>query len=213
MDTGTHLRLVNAPTGQNGGDSDIAALRAGDTETIERVIEGLLPKVRSWLHRLLGPDSDLDDAVQDALVEITRALPRFEGRASISTLAHKITVRVAYRYFGKRKKRRSESPLETAAESEPIDALNPEDRASDRQQLARLYRVLDKLPKKRRTAFLLCAVEGLSPTEAAKLEGVSAVAMRSRLMHARSEVLRRLPNEYLTHASSATSTTIIGVES
>ena len=39
----------------------------------------LLPKVRRWLHRLLGPGAALDDVTQDALIEIARALPRFRG--------------------------------------------------------------------------------------------------------------------------------------
>jgi RNA polymerase sigma-70 factor (ECF subfamily) len=143
--------------------------------------------------RLLGPSGDHDDASQEALIEIARALPQFEGRASVETLAHKITVRVAYRHFG----RRRESPLELVPP--PADTVDPESRAASREALRRLYRCLDRLPEKRRVAFVLCAVEGLSPTEAAEVEGTSSLAMRSRLMHAREEIARRLgPDPYFT---------------
>jgi RNA polymerase sigma-70 factor (ECF subfamily) len=159
---------------------------------VERALVELLPRVRRWLCRLLGPGAELDDATQDTLTELAKAFRQFEGRASLSTLAYRVTIRTAYRHMGRRARRR-EASLELVPD--PIDAVDPESRAIHRQTLRSLYRVLDRLPKKRRVAFVLCAVEGLDPSEAAELEGVSAVAMRSRLMHARSEVLRRMSSD------------------
>ena len=182
--TAARLSLVGRPM----PDPRLEAVRAGDAAVIEEVLTELLPRVRAWLFRLLGPRADVDDATQDALAEIAGALPRFEGRASFSTLAHRITVRVAYRYFGTKKRR--ETSLSLVAP--PPDEIDPESRAMHREALSRLYRCLDRLPKKRRIAFVLCCVEGLTPQEAAEVAGVSAVAMRSRLMHARAEVARRL---------------------
>ena len=170
-------------------DPRLDAVRSGDARAIEEVLRELLPRVRGWLHRLLGPRSDLDDATQDALSELASALPRFEGRASFATLAHRITVRTAYRYF----RRAQETSLSLVAP--PVDELDPESRAMQREALARLYRCLDRLPEKRRVAFVLCCVEGLSPSEAAEIEGTSGVTMRSRLMHARAEVARRLSSD------------------
>jgi len=172
-------------------DPRIDALRARDRRTIEEVLGELLPKVRRWLHHLLGPRDDLDDAVQDALSEIASALPRYEGRASLATLARRITVRVAYRYFGKRRV----GEVSLSLVPPPPESLDPESRILGREALLRLYRCLERLPRKRRMAFVLCAVEGMSPTEAAEIEGVSPLAMRSRLMHARNEVARRLASD------------------
>ncbi|MEM9192317.1 MAG: RNA polymerase sigma factor [Myxococcota bacterium] len=169
-----------------GPDERLRLLQAGDRKAISDAVRELFPTIRNWLHRLLGPSADLDDATQDALTEFAKALPRFEGRSSLKTLAHRITVRVAYRYFRKS----SDKSLELVPP--PPDKVDPESRVMGREALKRLYRCLDRMPKKRRVAFVLCAIEGLSPAEAAKIEGVSAVAMRSRLMHARAEISRRL---------------------
>ncbi len=169
-------------------DARMEALRARDQVVLGQVLRELLPRVRAWTFRLLGPRADLDDAVQDALTEIAGSLHRYEGRASLATLAHKITVRVAYRYFGKRAQR--EMSLELVAP--PPEEIDPESRAMSREALKRLYRCLDRLPEKRRVAFVLCCVEGLTPTEAAELEGVKSDVMRSRLMNARAEIARRL---------------------
>ena len=171
------------------GDELLRALQRGDARAIERTLRLLLPKVRGWLFRLLGPREYLDDAVQDALVELARALPRYEARGSLEGLARTITVRTAYRYFGRRA-----TPIVDEANT-ASDGADPEARFAGRQALTRVHAVLQRLPENRRVAFFLCAVEGLTPTEAAEIEGITAVAMRSRVFHARSEVARMLADD------------------
>lgn len=158
---------------------------AGEPLDVEDTLTELVPIVRRWMWRLLGPRPDFDDAVQDALVELARALPRFEGRSSVTTYAHPIVVRTAYRYMGSRE-----------APAADVDRLrsgdDPERRAAQRQQLERLHRVLSRLPDKQRVAFVLCAVERVSHARAAELEGVSIETLRARLKRARAELARRL---------------------
>lgn len=162
-------------------------VRVDDGAELSRTLLALLPRVRGWLYRLLGPRASLDDATQEALIELAQALRSYEGRSSVETFAHRITLRVAYRHF---KRPRPEIPFdpETSVSSLP----SPDVALSDRQGLDRLYRCIDKLPEKRRTAFVLCAIEGLSPQEAAELVGTSPGSMRSRLLHAREELARLL---------------------
>ena len=165
-------------------------LRAAEPRALQAALRILLPDVRRWLQRQLGQRPDLDDATQDALLALAEALPRFEGRSAVRTFAHRITLRVAYRYFGKRKR---DEGLQLV--TPPPDEIDPESRAMDREALRRLYRCLDRLPPKRRVAFVLCCVEGLAPSEAAEVAGCSANAMRTRLSHARAEVARRLSGD------------------
>jgi RNA polymerase sigma-70 factor (ECF subfamily) len=164
--------------------------RAGDPDALSETLRDLLPHVRRWLVRLLGRTPDLDDATQEALTEIARFLPRFEGRSTLETAARKITMRVAYRYFG--------SSKEVALESVPelVDpASGAPARLAAREALARLQRCLRKLPAKRRAAFVLCAIEGLTPSEAAEVAGTTAIAMRCRLLWARREIARMLQHD------------------
>lgn len=177
------------------GPRAIEAIELGEGPLeLERALALLLPEVRRWLHRLIGPGADLDDATQDALIAIARALPRFEGRSSLRTFAYRITVRVAYRALEQRRARNQrEASLELVAP--PADELDPESRAVHREALRRLHRVLDRLPPKRRIAFVLCAIEGFEPSEAAEIAGTSSLLLRSRLFHARREIERRLAHD------------------
>lgn len=170
--------------------SQLALLRAGDPDATRDTLRALLPHVRRWLYRLLGRSPDLDDATQDALAEIAGFLPRFEGRSKLETAAHQITVRVAYRYFS----RTRDVSLEVVPELVDVSA-GTESRMMAREALARLHRCLNRMPAKRRIAFVLCAIDGLSPSEAAVVAGTTALAMRCRLMYARREIARMLAGD------------------
>jgi RNA polymerase sigma-70 factor (ECF subfamily) len=170
--------------------NQLAMLRARDPDLTRDTLRELLPHVRKWLYRLLGRSPDLDDATQDALAEIAAFLPRFEGRSKLTTAAHQITVRVAYRYFAKTK----EVSLEVVPELVDV-STGVESRMMAREALARLHRCLARMPAKRRIAFVLCAIDGLSPTEAARIAGTSALAMRGRLLFARREIARMLKHD------------------
>jgi RNA polymerase sigma-70 factor (ECF subfamily) len=161
-----------------------------DRERIEAWLVELVPVVRRWLHRMLGPGPDFDDAVQEALVELARALRRFEGRAALTTYAHPVVLRTGYRFIARRKARRRE---DDDAVLEHVDAgEDVESRAHRRRQIERLHAVLDELADGQRMAFVLCAVERMSHEEAAALEGVSLETLRKRLVRARQELARRL---------------------
>jgi RNA polymerase sigma factor (sigma-70 family) len=169
----------------------IERLRARDRFLVETVLRELLPRVRGWTVRLLGPHPDLEDALQDALSEVASALHRYEGRGSLTGLAHRITVRSAYRYF----RRRAPWSRELLELCEADGGASPEEEVASRELVERLYEHLERLTPSRRTAFVLCAFEGLAPHEAAELEGVSAVAMRGRYFHAREELARAVRDD------------------
>jgi RNA polymerase sigma-70 factor (ECF subfamily) len=162
-------------------------IRVDERAELERALLSLLPRVRLWLYRLLGPRGPIDDATQDTLLALASALRRYQGRASLQTFAHRITLRVAYRYYAKREASEPRDP-----DGQPSTLPTPEAEIARDQVLEKLHRCLAKLPARRRTAFVLCAIEGLSPHEAAEIEGTSAGSMRARYMHAREELSRML---------------------
>jgi RNA polymerase sigma-70 factor (ECF subfamily) len=171
----------------NAHESTRLGARVDTRAELERALLQLMPSVRNLLFRMLGPRHDLDDATQDALIELASALPSFAGESSLVTFARTITVRVGYRYFKRRAPHVELDPELQAAASQQPDA-----ELAQRRALVRLHRCLAKLPDKRRAAFVLCGIEGLSAEEAARLLGVRPGSMRSRYMHAREELKRLL---------------------
>ena len=181
------LRRLDMPV--EDPPDQLERLRAGDPDAIRDALREVMPAVRRHLYRLLGPSADIDDATQDVLTKLARFLPRFEGRAKLDTVAYRITVRVAYDYF----KPAREVSLEVVPD--PVDPDDLESRVMAREALARLHRCISKLGAKRRIAFVLCAIDELTPTEAARVAGTTALAIRCRLLYARRELARMLEDD------------------
>ncbi|MEM6956586.1 MAG: RNA polymerase sigma factor, partial [Myxococcota bacterium] len=152
-------------------------------------LRAIVPRAERWVARELGPFVDYEDALQEGLIALALAYERFDGRSSFETYAYRIIVRAARRH------RRSMRPAPLEALPPEPSRVDPEGTMMNQQALRALYRALDRLPEKRRTAFVLCAIEGLSAFEAAEREGTRASTMRSRLRHARREIARLLSHD------------------
>jgi RNA polymerase sigma factor (sigma-70 family) len=81
------------------------------------------------------------------------------------------------------KKRRSEM-----ADEPTSPTAGPERDAVAQEQLRRVRSSLEKISTKKRVAFLLWALEGLSPEEIAKMTESSVSATRSRIYYAQKEL-------------------------
>lgn len=173
-------------------DARLPGLRAGDAAVIEAVLVELLPQVRRWVYRRLGPDMAVDDVTQEALTEIARALPRFEGHCSVAAYAYRITAHAVARALRKRSAQRGALAQARPVLERDADTRDPERSAAERQALRVVLACLARLPAKRREVFTLCELEGATPEQAAELLGTTPNAVRSLLMHARRELDRRL---------------------
>ena len=183
---------MSEPAEQNEGETTtelVERSRAGDEPALDRLLRRLVPSIRRWLHRLLGPRPSLDDATQDVLIALARGVDGFRGDASFETYCYRICIRVAHRHL------RRERPRPTLSLVPVHDRVDPESRAIARERLSRLYEALDQLEPDARLAFVLCAIEGRSPAKAAAICEVPAGTLRVRLHRARREVerLRDLP--------------------
>ncbi len=171
----------------------IATTDSSSRDAIANALHELAPDVQRWCARHLGPRSDLEDAVQEALIAVADALTRFRNESSMRTYAYRIVLRSAYRYRTQHREAQRSQQLHVALD---VDNMTPESLAMERESVRRLYAALDSLTELRRNAFVLCAIEQMPHDEAAAIEDVSIDTLRARLQHARSdltEVLKRDP--------------------
>jgi RNA polymerase sigma-70 factor, ECF subfamily len=167
-----------------------ARARAGDPKALEQIAKSELERVERLLLKLLGPRKDLDDLIQTVFLEAFKALPRFRGESKLSTFIGGITVRVARRAMRPSAwwRRRGPMPADPADESY---ASGPEGRVAANEQIARVRKALERISPKKTTAFLLWALEGMSPEEIAQMTGTSLSATRSRIYYAQKELKER----------------------
>ena len=161
---------------------------SGDRAAQRRLFDQHRGRVHAILFRLIGSNRDMEDLVQEAFIEIFRSLSRFRGEAKLGTWIDRITTRVAYAYF--KRKRPASVNLESVPEIPAHDA-NAERRVLAREAARRLYAVLDRVESKQRVAFALHVIDGRSLREVAAMMDSSLVATKSRVWRARREVNRR----------------------
>ena len=191
-----------APTGPDVG-APAASTREHDLELARRAAAGdraaqraLFLAQRAHVHRalfrILGSNRDLEDLVQDAFIEILRALPSYRGDSTLRRWCQTIAVRVAYLAIGRRR-----APAVDLALVEDTVAGGPDlaRHAQAREAARRLYAALDRVEAKQRIAFALAVIDGNSLAEVAALTDSTVFAVKTRVWRARRELARRAHND------------------
>ncbi len=156
----------------------------GDERSQREFIDAHIDYIHRILVRIVGPDSAVEDLVQDALIQVLRSLRTFRGEATLRTWMARITVRVAYAHL--RQSRVQTVPLELV----PDVAVDPRSEAqfAARKASRRLYALLDEMEPKQRVAFVLHAIDGRTVREVAKMTDSNVIATKSRIRRTKSKL-------------------------
>jgi len=174
-----------------------ADVDASDPELLfDHLYETYEPMVERWVRRLAGPSSEVEDLVHDVFVVALRRRGEFRGEAKVSTWLFRIAELVVRKRRFRRKLRQCLDVLHRSHEIALVPpSPTPLEVVEQRQQAARLYAALDRLPEKYRTAVILCDIESVGAEEAGQLLGLTANAVWVRVHRGRAMLL-----EQLTHS-------------
>ncbi|MEZ4364798.1 MAG: RNA polymerase sigma factor [Kofleriaceae bacterium] len=189
------------PPGQPDARADVDDLtlrraQRGDALALRRLLETHLGTLHALVWRLAGPArrADVDDLVQDSLIRIVGALPRFDpaGPARLSTWMLTIATRVVLNA--------ARRPLPGALPDEDAGGdpdLLPSAQLERRQLGAALAAAVAALPADQRAVLVLRDYHDLDYTEIAAALELELGTVKSRLCRARqavrAELERRLP--------------------
>ena len=125
-------------------DELVRRVAAGDRAAFEAIYRRHATMVFGLLTRLVGPDRDREDLLQDTFVRLHPALARFRGDCALTSLIFQIGTRVAIDHL----RRRSRRPL--ALDDYDLDAevdprATPEEQAQRRDELTAALAMLAKL--------------------------------------------------------------------
>ncbi len=177
-----------------------AACALTDEEIVARVLKGqrdlfeaLMRRYNQRLFRMVRaivrPDSDAEDALQEAYLSAYRRLDTFQGRSSLFTWLARIAMRAA---AARRRKQRSAEELLERVARRPMeaeeDALDPERDAVARETSERIERAIDGLSETYRTVVVLRLVERMSTAEVAEALDLTEETVRVRLHRGREQL-------------------------
>jgi len=164
-----------------------------DVLAFEQVYREHSGRVAGAVRSVLGPDGEMEDVLQNAFIEINRALPSFRGQSKLSTWVYRIAVNVALQHIRRKQRRRWLSfGLSEDSAHDLRSSYDSEERLESRQALKRVYKIVNKLSEKKRTAWVLYEMEGMSPAEISEVLELPLNTVRSRILSARREILNAL---------------------
>lgn len=133
--------------------------------------------------RILGSETEAEDAVQDAFLQCWRHAARFDPqRAKLTTWLYRIVINQCL--DRKRKGRHAVLPLDAAGDP-PDPAPRPDQAAAQASDARVVQAALNGLPPRQRAAVMLVYYEGLSNREAAAAMDVGVKGFESLLTRAR----------------------------
>ena len=183
MDRGCELELVRR-------------LKHGDTAAFDVVYDEFNARLFNFLARL----SRSRDRAEDLLEETWLRLVTNAGRLQPDTRLGPWLFTVARNLYVShcRSRMLEESNVGDGIGLWPTaHSISPFDQTAANQLEERIETALASLPPTYREVLLLVAIEGLEPSEAAQICGVSGATMRQRLKRARDLLARRLADRRL----------------
>jgi RNA polymerase sigma-70 factor, ECF subfamily len=165
-------------------DADLVSrAQAGRLDAFEELVRRHRLGAYRVALRMLGDESEAEDATQDAFVQAWRNLDRFRADAAFSTWMYRI---VTNRCLNMLRARRRTEPL---PEDREAPASRPDRIAEGRWQVEQLQRAIGRLTPEQRAPLVLRELQGCSYEEIAEVLGLSISAVKSRLHRARLELL------------------------
>lgn len=172
-------------------EQQLDALRSGRPGAWLGFYDAYAPYVLSVLRKVLGPDRELEDLLQDVFARALEGVGRVKDASKLKPWLRGLTVFTA-RETLRRRKWRSWLPLGDPDDDDGSIAWPATtDALEERLLLRKVKRLLDGLRVDDRLAFTLRHFEGLELTEVAATLGMSLSTAKRRLARAEGEFQRR----------------------
>ena len=172
----------------------IVAAQTGDRAAYAKLVDAYWDRLYRWLFRMARDRHRAEDLTQETFLKALAALGSFRPgsnfRAWLFRIGHNNFVNL------KRGEKRATLSLPddpTQAEGTP----GPQETASGREVLGRVWKAVAELPPDFRAALLLRAEEGLSFREVAAILGTTEETARWRVFKARQKLVKVLPADLL----------------
>jgi RNA polymerase sigma-70 factor (ECF subfamily) len=153
--------------------------------TLAEAYRGYCQTVARWVWHLGGPDVEVEDAVQEIFLVVSRQIARFRGDAHFSSWLYAITRKVVANHRRRHRWRFWRDKNPGTLDLLPSPGLDPCAQLEQQQARLQFYRVLDHLPEKYRTVLVMFELEDMSTREIANISHVKLNTVKVQLHRAR----------------------------
>ncbi len=168
--------MPSAPTAGQG-KTTVARLRSGDREAAEELFSACYPRLAGWCRRLVDDDETAHEIASEAF---TRLLARWSKVDSPQSYLYMIATNLVRDHWRKTSRERRAIKTFTAAV--------PEEPAWHQSEDVDVRALIEDLPPKLRSAFLLHYYAGFGLKEVAVMLGRPEGTVKADLHHARAKL-------------------------
>lgn len=182
-----------------------------DSIVIEQILNGnknrfeiIMRRYNQRLFRIsrsyINDEEEVEDILQASYVKAYENLHTFESRSMLSTWLTRIVINETLGRLNKKNKYRYIDPRDeeetNKLNSLPSLNLNPEEEASNNELKEALEKVIDNLPLKYRTVFVMREIEKMSISETSECLKLTEANVKVRLNRAKEMLRENLINVY-----------------
>lgn len=163
----------------------IQKAQKGDLRAFEQLAEQYHSKIYNICLGIMGNSHDAEDAAQNALIKVYRAVGDFKFQSKFSTWVYRITTNVCMDEVRKRKRTSAVSSDELAEDVFGTDQATPEAHVLSRETVSDLKSAIGRLKDDHKKMIVLRDINGFSYEEIARITKCSVGTVKSRISRAR----------------------------
>ncbi len=165
----------------------------GDRDALEAVVRGWEKRLLYYIRRLVQDEDTAWDVLQETWVQVISGIRKLRDPNSLPLWLYRIARATAMGHW-RAHYTRSEIHVDDEGVVETAEAI-----AFTREEADALHRALSQLTREHREALTLHFLEDFSVDEVARIVGVPAGTVKSRIYHAKRLVRQTLDTEATRH--------------
>lgn len=191
---------ISAGTGSMDTDLEqVRAFKGGDQSAFVELIGKYKDRVYRHVYSIVQDRHEADDVAQEVFLKVYFKIGSFQENSSFFTWLYSITVNECRHALRKRKRPllSLDAPVADDESARLGDLINsgekdPESQLVSEEQARLMRELIDTLPEKYRTIYVLRNIDGLSYREIADVMGISAEKVKVWLFRAREKMDEKL---------------------
>lgn len=179
----------------------IQDLKAGKGPAFKTIVDTYQDMVYNTCLSIVKSEVDAEDIAQEVFVQVYQSIGSFKGESKLSTWLYRIATTKSIDHERKKKRKKRFGFVKSIFGEDSEITINPSDFnhpgvvLDKKENAARLFKAMDKLPENQKIAFILNKVEGLSYQEVSEVMQVSVSSIESLLHRAKNNLRKFLINE------------------
>ena len=176
----------------------IAQLRRGDEAAFKHVFEAHQDRIYNTVLYMIQSVEEAKDVTQEVFVDVFLNIDNFKAQSKLSTWIYRIAINKALNHLRFKKAKKRLGVVLSIFNLSPVDDVpdfvQPSLILENKELSEALYRAIDGLPNKQKTAFVLRQLEDLSYAEIAEVMQTTTPSVESLLFRAKQNLQKILKN-------------------